>query len=181
MKKLFLIALPLLVIGCQKEASAPAASSAPGDTSSAPLEAGFNPDRINQLKDLKTVSIEAPKGTMKLWIMDTPSARQEGMMFLVDREVKDDEGMIFVFPEIQKDDGKHGFWMHNTILPLDLAYVGKDKKIVSIGKGAPHDDTMINPKGDYIYVIELKLGMAERLGLKPGMSVNIPDSVRTDQ
>lgn len=169
--------LALLVSACNKPATEP---PAPTPTPSV-TATDTNPDRINQLKDLKVVEIPAPKGTMKLWIMDNPSKRQEGMMFLVDREVKDEEGMIFVFPEVQKDDGKHGFWMHNTILPLDLAYVGKDKKIISIGHGAPHDDTMIEPKGDYVYVIELKLGQAEKIGLKPGMEVKIPDSVRTDE
>ena len=118
---------------------------------------------------------------MKLWIMDNPSKRQEGMMFLVDREVKDDEGMIFVFPEVQADDGKHGFWMHNTPMGLDIAYVSKDKKIVSIAQGQPLNDTMLDPKGAYQYVIELKLGLAERMGLKVGQQVKIPESLRTDE
>ena len=118
---------------------------------------------------------------MKLWIMDNPSKRQEGMMFLVDREVKDDEGMIFVFPETQPDDGKHGFWMHNTPLGLDIAYIGKDKKIISIAKGQPFNDTMLEPKGEYLYVIELKLGLADRMGLKVGDTVKIPETLRTDE
>lgn len=117
---------------------------------------------------------------MKLWIMDNPSKRQEGMMFLVDREVKDDEGMIFVFPETQPDDGKHGFWMHNTPLGLDIAYISKDKKIISIAKGQPFNDTMLEPKGEYLYVIELKLGLADRIGLKVGDKVKIPETLRTD-
>lgn len=171
----YLPLLVLLVVGCNKP-SEPVSTYTPP-----PSEAGVNPDRINQLKKLTVVEVAAPKGTMKLWLMDDESKRQEGMMFLVDKEVKDDEGMLFVFPDVQVDDGKHGFWMHNTILPLDIAYVGKDKKIVSIAKGKPHDDTMLDPKGAYQYVIELKLGGAERMGLKAGDVVKIPNSVRTDK
>ena len=119
----------VLLLGCQPASEAPTPTPAPPPVNSAsPAPTDSNPDRINQLKDLNKVEIPAPKGTMKLWIMDNPSKRQEGMMFLVDREVKDDEGMIFVFPEVQADDGKHGFWMHNTPMGLDIAYVSKDKK-----------------------------------------------------
>lgn len=172
------IALALLLVACNKSATEVSPPAAPIPTLT---PTGTNPDRINQLKDLKTVEIPAPKGSMKLWIMDNPSKRQEGMMFLVDREVKDEEGMIFVFPEAQPDDGKHGFWMHNTILGLDIAYVNKAKKIVSIAQGKPHDDTMLDPKGEYLYVIELKLGFAEQMGLKVGDTVKIPETLRTDE
>jgi uncharacterized protein len=170
--------LALLVLGCQSESPTPAPTPARPPT---PTASDTNPDRINQLKDLQKVEIPAPKGTMKLWVMDSPSKRQEGMMFLVDREVKDDEGMIFVFPEVQPDDGKRGFWMHNTPMGLDIAYVSKDKKIVSIVQGQPFNDTMLDPKGEYQYVIELKLGLAERMGLKVGQQVKIPEILRANE
>lgn len=174
--------LGVLLVGCQTASESTTSTPTPTSTQPAPKPAtDTNPDRINQLKDLKKVEIPASKGTMKLWVMDNPSKRQEGMMFLVDREVKDDEGMIFVFPEVQPDDGKHGFWMHNTILGLDIAYVGKDKKIIHIAKGQPQNDTMLDPKGAYQYVIELKLGVAERVGLKVGDTVKIPETLRTDE
>lgn len=172
--------LAIVVAACNNTAEAPTPTPI-ATKPPAPTVSDSNPDRINQLKDLKTVEIPAPKSTVKLWIMDNPSKRQEGMMFLVDREVKDDEGMIFVFPTVEPDDGKHGFWMHNTILGLDIAYISKDKKIVSIAQGQPHNDTMLDPKGEYQYVIELKLGFAERLGLKVGDKVKIPETLRTDE
>jgi uncharacterized membrane protein (UPF0127 family) len=177
-KPSFALLLAHLVLGCQSESPTPTPTPIKPPT---PTASDTNPDRINQLKDLKSVEIPAPKGTMKLWIMDNPSKRQEGMMFLVDREVKDDEGMIFVFPEVQPDDGKHGFWMHNTPMGLDIAYVSKDNKIVSIVQGQPFNDTMLDPKGEYQYVIELKLGLAERTGLRVGQQVKIPATLRTDQ
>ncbi len=172
--------LALLLLGCQPSSEAPAPTPVQTNATT-PTPTDSNPDRINQLKDLKKIVIPSPKGTMNLWIMDNPSKRQEGMMFLVDREVKDDEGMIFVFPEVQPDDGKHGFWMHNTPMGLDIAYVSKDKKIVSIAQGQPLNDTMLEPKGEYQFVIELKLGLAERMGLKVGQQVKIPETLRTDE
>jgi uncharacterized membrane protein (UPF0127 family) len=59
--------------------------------------------------------------------------------------------------------------------------VSKDKKIVSIAQGQPLNDTMLEPKGEYQFVIELKLGLAERMGLKVGQQVKIPDTLRTDE
>lgn len=102
--------------------------------------------------------------------MDDDSKRQEGMMFLGDSEVKNDEGMIFVFDAVQpKVD--HGFWMHNTDLPLDIIYIGADKKVINVGKGMPHSDATVAPKGDYKFVLELKQGTAEKIGATPGATV----------
>ena len=155
-----------------------ASNNAPSSSTTGGGTGTTNPDRIYQLSTLKTTTIKAPIGELKLWIMDDEPKRREGMMFLVDREVKDNEGMIFLVPKVQEQKGNYAFWMHNTILPLDIDYIGKDKKIINIGRGKPMNDDPVRPQGDYFYVIELKAGMSEKFGLHPGSKVEIPSDLK---
>ncbi len=136
----------------------------------------YNPSRVFQLKDLKQITIKAPKGEMHLWVMDDPDKEREGMMFLTDKEVKANEGMIFVFKDIQKG-ATNAFWMHNTILALDIDYISKEKKVINIGQGRPMNDDQVKPGGDYQFVIELKQGMSKQLGIDSGTVLDIPSSI----
>ena len=60
------------------------------------------------------------------------------------------------------------FWMENTVLPLDLVFVGTDDRVISVGKGVPFARTLIDSGGVTKRVIELNAGEAKRIGLKPG-------------
>ncbi len=139
---------------------------------------GESPNRINQLKDLKVVTIKANGHPVKVWLMDTESKREEGMMFLKDQDVREDEGMLFLFPELQVNDGRHSFWMHNCPLGLDICYIGPNKRVLNVANGKPYDETPVAPTGDYRYVLEMKVNCARKLGVKPGTQVAIPDSLK---
>jgi uncharacterized membrane protein (UPF0127 family) len=80
-----------------------------------------------------------------------------------------DEGMIFPMrpPRLAN------FWMHNTVLPLDIIYIGTDGRIVRIAANAvPYDDTNI-PSGAIVSgVLELNGGRAAQLGIAVGDRVN---------
>ena len=144
-----------------------------GDTNSQSSTKIKNLDRVYQLENLETTTIKTPGGDLKLWVMDTEPKRAEGMMMLRDNEVKENEGMIFLFPKVQEMKGNYAFWMHNTILPLDIDYISKDKKVLNIGKGVSFSEAPVKPTGDYFYVIEVKQGLSAKFGLKPGAKVNI--------
>lgn len=129
-----------------------------------------NPNRIYQLTDLKSITIKVGKTPIKLFVMDSPSKRQEGMMFLRPGEVKPNEGMIFVFPQEEP----RSFWMRNTYLPLDLAYIAANGTIVSIKKMKPLDDSSVPSGGPAKYVLEMVSGSFGRLGIKQGMKLQLP-------
>jgi hypothetical protein len=175
----------LLIAGCKPSESLPPVTT-PAPTPTAvtttrtnptpptPKPAkGDNPSRINQLSSLTVHTITAGGKKLNLWLMDNESKREEGMMFLTEKEVRNDQGMLFVFKDVQKDDGQHGFWMHNCPLGLDIVYISSDRKVVSVADGKPYDETSLSPKGDYQYVIEVKPGLAVTYGLKPGAKVDL--------
>ena len=139
---------------------------------------GNNPNRVHQQKSLKVVKIEAAGHNIDSWVMDNEQKREEGMMFLTDKEVKSNQGMIFVFDTVQPNNGKYAFWMHNTLIPLDIIYISPAKKVINICAGKAMDDASLYPQGPYNYVLELKLGTAKRLGIKPGARLGIPPSLK---
>lgn len=158
--------------GAMQAGQTPSTQSSP---TTAPTKPVGNPNRVYQLDTLKKTDVNLEGHKVHLWVMDTEGKQQEGMMFLTDPEVKADEGMLFAFKEVQPNDGNHSFWMHNTILPLDIIYISPDGKVLNVGNGkAMQDKPAVMPAGAYLNVIELKAGTAAKYGLKAGDSVAIP-------
>ena len=181
MRALGLVAL--LALGCEPStpeprpvvSNPPVPSAKVAEPPKPKSKAGTNPNRINQLADLKKVDLSLKGHPVHLWLMDDEGKQREGMMFLTDGEVKADEGMLFAFDAVQPNDGRHSFWMQNTILPLDIVYLSPQGKVLNVGKGVPYRESpSVAPAGDYLNVIELKAGTAARYGLKPGDVVKVP-------
>ncbi|MDR3450351.1 MAG: DUF192 domain-containing protein [Alphaproteobacteria bacterium] len=83
-------------------------------------------------------------------------------------------GMIFPYnpPRVV------AFWMKDTLIPLDMLFVGADGKITRIAVNArPGDLTPVPSGGPVAAVIEIKGGEAAREGIVAGDSVNLPDFV----
>jgi uncharacterized membrane protein (UPF0127 family) len=164
-------------IGSTPSQPAPPAKTEPKPTAEQPPETKTttttNPNRVYQLSDLKVHPIKTGGKTLNLWLMDNESKRQEGMMFLSDKDVKADQGMLFVFKDLQRNDGKHGFWMQNCPLGLDIAYISPTGKVLNVAKGMPFNTESLPPAGDYQYVIEVKQGLAAGFGINPGVQLNL--------
>lgn len=97
----------------------------------------------------------------------TPSEMQKGLM---GREsMPSNAGMLFFFG----DEAERGFYMKNTLIPLDMIFIRKNGLIHAIHeKAKPHDETTIYSKGPVAAVLELNGGAAAKYGLKPGQQVH---------
>lgn len=155
-------------------AAGPSQSDPQKTTPAPPVQTTGNPNRIHQLKDLKKVDIDVKGNTIHAWVMDDDSKQQEGMMFLTDKDVKADEGMLFAFDKPQLKADERGFWMHNTLIPLDIVYLSPKGQVLNIAHGKIQDDTTLPAAGDFQYVLEVKAGTMAKLGLKAGDTVPIP-------
>jgi len=58
---------------------------------------------------------------LEVVVADTPASRARGLQGVTD--VPHDVGMLFVFPEPEGPAGRPGFWMLDTLVPLDIAFV----------------------------------------------------------
>ena len=76
-----------------------------------------------------------------------------------------DEGMIF--PMDPPRDAK--FWMRNTVIPLDIIFIGTDRRILNIAANAvPYSLQPIPAAGTVSAVLELNGGRAAQLGIVAG-------------
>jgi len=123
--------------------------------------------RVYQLKDLARTTVTIEKHKWNVWIMDSNGKRMEGMMRLNGPDIKDDDGMIFVFP----DEDYRGFWMKNTNIPLDIAFISSDLRIINVATMKPHDENTTPSTRPAMYVLEVKGGQFKKYGIKAGMKV----------
>lgn len=99
------------------------------------------------------------------WRAESPAAREQGLMFVEDREMRADQAMIFVYEPPQRVT----MWMKNTLLPLDMLFVDARGCIMTIEERArPGSLATIDSKVPVVLVVELKSGVVEQLAIKPG-------------
>lgn len=139
-------------------------------------EPRFIRERTFQLKDLQRADITiAAKHKLNVWVMDTEAKRQEGMMFMRESDFTEKQGMIFVFLAAEP----LRFWMMNTYVPLDIAYLNADGSINSIYRMEAFDTTTdFSSKKPSKYALEVKAGLFKKLGISVGDKVEIPSSVK---
>lgn len=122
------------------------------------------------------LSIKTDKGqkSFRVEVARTDKEQAKGLMFRT--EMGADEGMLF----IRNPPGVASFWMRNTVIPLDIIYIGTDGRILNIANAIPYDETPLHSFGIAAAVLELNGGRAEQLGIKPGDSVswNMPDPAK---
>lgn len=134
----------------------------------------FVQDRAFQLDNLKQATCKIGKHVFRLWVMDTDAKRQEGMMHLKNDDFKQDEGMIFIFP----NEDFRRFWMHNTLVDLDITYNDKEGRILNVYTMKAMDETTdYSSAGPAMSVIELKANTLKKLEIEAGSKWEIPESV----
>jgi uncharacterized protein len=102
-------------------------------------------------------------------LAQTDEQRQTGLM---GRENLDkDKGMLFVYGE----DGVYTFWMKNTLIPLDMIWIDGNGTVVRIIKNAEPCGKeycpSINPNKKARYVLEIRGGEADSIGLAEGNKI----------
>jgi hypothetical protein len=98
-------------------------------------------------------------------IAATPEEQERGLMFR--RELGPNRGMIFPYAPPQVV----GFWMRNTLIPLDMIFVRADGTIARIATAKPLDETVVSSGEPVVMVLEIRGGRAAELGIKEGDSV----------
>ncbi len=105
--------------------------------------------------------------TLATEVANTPSETAAGLMGR--DELGKNSGMLFDF----KGDTKTAFYMKNTSLPLSIAFIDADGKVLGIADMKPFDLTPIEPPDSYRYAIEVNQGWFARNGVKPGYQATI--------
>ena len=108
---------------------------------------------------------------VKAEIAVSQEERNKGLMYR--KSLKDGHGMLFVY---EKDEVM-SFWMKNTYIPLSIAFIAGNGKIIDIKDMYPHDTNSVKSSRSVRYALEAPQGWFLRAGIKEGDSIKI-DSFR---
>lgn len=99
----------------------------------------------------------------------TAEERARGLMWR--RELAEERGMLFVFP----GEARHRFWMKNTLIELDIIFIGADRRVAGIAHRAvpclEDPCRRYGPARPVAYALEIAGGLAERHGFVAGDEV----------
>lgn len=113
-----------------------------------------------------TVTSHGKVHQFQVEVAKTFEQQEKGLMFRTSMGA--DEGMIFPMDPPRMA----AFWMKNTVIGLDIVFIGPDHRITNIAADAvPYDLTPLYSKGPVMGVLELNAGRAAQLGIAPGDKV----------
>ena len=113
-----------------------------------------------------TVESNGKRHAFRVEVARSDAEWSKGLMFRT--AMGANEGMIFVGRPPQQA----SFWMKNTVIPLDIVFIGTDKRILNIGANAvPYSLDPVPSIGPAVAVLELNGGRAAALGIGPGDKV----------
>jgi uncharacterized membrane protein (UPF0127 family) len=96
----------------------------------------------------------------------TPAQHQHGLMGRTSMPA--DHGMLFIFRQSRP----RTFWMKNTLIPLDILFFNRQRKLVTIQANAQPCKTtpckLYPSKVPMRYALELNAGTAARIGAHKG-------------
>jgi len=139
-----------------------AADGAPSRASEAPA--------VHPVSGLPVIPLTVRHGEkahrFRVEVARTSAEQVRGLMFRT--EMGADEGMIFPMNPPRPA----SFWMRNTVIPLDIIFVGPDGRILNIAAEAtPYSEDPRESIGAVKGVLELNGGRAAQLGIVPGDKV----------
>ena len=93
------------------------------------------------------------------------------------RSMPANHGMLFVFSRTDR----HCMWMRNTLLPLSVAFLDAQGKIINIEEMKPQTEDNHCAASPAPYALEMNLGWFSDKGLKPGFQIGGIEKIRRNQ
>ena len=152
---LVLVPAAIALAACSTQAATDTAGSAAA-------QAAVHPVSGLEVRDL-TVTSRGTAHRFRVEVAATPQQQQRGLMFRT--QMGADEGMIFPLAQVRMA----SFWMRNTVIPLDIIFIGPDNRILNIAANTtPYSEESIPSVAPAKAVLELNGGRAAELGIAPG-------------
>ena len=174
---LIVVILALLLAGCggAQAHSETQSQKTPQASKSENARCGTGADTAGtgqKTPELPTVTIHASCGEVRVRVevADDPAERAKGLMYR--KALGKNRGMLFIYPE----ERELSFWMKNTLIPLSIAFIDSERRIIDIQDMKPLDDKPPH----YVssepaqYALEVNQGFFEKGGVKVGDRVELP-------
>ncbi len=123
---------------------------------------------IWQGMDRALVEVPGRPAPLEVRVADDPDERAQGMQYLPATEVRANP-IWFRFPEARVT-----HWhMRNVALALDIVWLDASGRVRAVARMEPGEGGYRSPP-DVRHALELAAGMAERLGIRPGVRLSLP-------
>ncbi|HKH57965.1 MAG TPA: DUF192 domain-containing protein [Rubrobacter sp.] len=169
---MIIVVLVLLLTGCGGPQATPDTQSQRTPQSSETTTA-WKDETTSEPSGLRTLVIDASGGKkveVRVEVADDLAEQAKGLM---DRTtLGENRGMLFVYP----GERELSFWMKNTLIPLSIAFIDSERRIIDIQDMKPLDDEPPH----YVsaepaqYALEVNQGFFEKGGVKVGDRVDVP-------
>jgi uncharacterized protein len=175
-----LVLLAFLIVGCGETSERPAADSPGSDTPSRTREssemqttkeaAKSTSEEPAQASELRTVIISASSGEdvkVRVEIADNLVERVIGLRWR--KNLPENRGMLFVY----SDEEERTFTMEDTLIPLSIAFMDSEGRIVDIQDMEPSKEGYVSA-APARYALEVNQGFFEERGIEVGDSAELP-------
>lgn len=114
---------------------------------------------------LPVIELKAGKEKIQAEVASTPESQQIGLMYRTSMGAN--AGMLFAF----RDKAGHCFWMRNTLIPLSIAFIGDDGRIVNIEEMEAKTENNHCPQKPVRFALEMNQGWFTQKKIKPGSMI----------
>lgn len=111
---------------------------------------------------LLTYPLRIGKHEIRAEVANTEDSRRQGLMFR--ERLGENTGMIFLYPKPEVT----AMWMKNTRIPLSVAFIDGNGRILNIEDMAPFSEDAHASRGEAAYSLEVNRGWFARRGIKAG-------------
>ncbi|MEO6152749.1 MAG: DUF192 domain-containing protein [Croceibacterium sp.] len=156
----WLVPLFLLIAACSPQTAQP--SPAP-----AVARQDVHPTSGLAVIPLTITPVTGTPHRFRVEVAQTPEQQEHGLMFRT--AMGADEGMIFPYDPPQVV----GFWMKNTVIPLDIVFIDSQHRVINVAANAvPYSETTLPSQAPAAAVLELNGGRARQLGVVAGTRID---------
>ncbi|WP_018232563.1 DUF192 domain-containing protein [Thioalkalivibrio thiocyanodenitrificans] len=118
------------------------------------------------LADARVIDLRIGEQRLTAEVADTDETRRHGLMFR--ESLPEDHGMLFVWEE----PARYAMWMQNTPLPLSVAFIDADGRIINIEDMQPDTTRTHQAAAPVIYALEMEQGWFAARGIRAGDRVS---------
>lgn len=162
------VPVPAATAAATRQVAVPTATAVPAPTATLQAQPTIPPRPTTQAGARARIQTAAGGPVeIQIEVADTPESRSMGLSRRP--SLPEGSGMLFIFAVDQQGP----FWMKDTLIPLSIAFIGADGRILEIQDMAPMSEELHRPVQGYRYALEVNQGFFSRNGVNPGDRVDI--------
>jgi uncharacterized membrane protein (UPF0127 family) len=111
------------------------------------------------------LKLSAGSGALDVEVAATKGQRAQGLMNRT--SLPESQGMLFVYPA----PAYFCMWMKNTLVPLSVAFIDGQGRVINIADMTPHTETNHCTERNATYALEVNRGWFAKHGVLPGSQI----------